>query len=105
LKLYVKSESTGAIERSPGLLFHTCDLRGKENITFYPEEDKEAIEFLEGRSFSFEIVDLSRCPLKTRLKAMITGINTTPTLIIEDGTKLKGIKQIKDYFATETSRV
>jgi hypothetical protein len=99
LKLFVKSISTGAIERSPGFLFHSCDLRGKENITFYPEEDREAIELLEGRSLSFEIVDLSRCPLKTRLKAIVKGINTTPTIILDNGTKLKGINQIRDYFA------
>jgi len=103
LKLYVKSISTGAIERSPGFLFHSCDLRAKGNTTFYPEEDKEAIEFLKNENPSLEIVDLARCPLKTRLKALVNGINKTPTLILDDGTKLKGLKQIKDHFTREVA--
>ena len=44
MKLYVNSIRTGGIERSPGFLFHTCDLRAVKNITFYSEEDEEAIE-------------------------------------------------------------
>lgn len=103
MKLYVKSLSTGAMERSPGFLFHSCDLRVKDNTTFYSDEDKEAIEFLENKACSLEIVDLARCPLKTRLKAMVNGLNKTPTLILDDGTKLKGLKQIRDYFTKKDS--
>jgi len=98
MKLYVKSVSTGAIERSPGFLFHSCDLRETQNVTFYPEEDQKAIELLNGKNIKFELVDLSKCSFTTRLKAKIKGINKTPTLILDDGTILKGIQQIESYF-------
>jgi hypothetical protein len=98
MKLYVKSISTGAIERSPGFFFHSCDLRKVESITFYSEEDKEAIEFLKEKNIPFSLVDLSKCPFAVRLKAKFAGINNTPTLIFDDGKKLKGVQKIKAHF-------
>jgi len=99
MKLYVKSISTGAIEKSPGFLFHSCDLREKQNVTFFSEEDQKAIEFLNDKGVKFELVDLSKCSLAMRLKAKINGVNKTPTLVLNDGTLLKGIKQIMNYFS------
>ena len=98
MKLYVKSISTGAIERSPGFLFHSCDLRGTQNITFFPKEDQRAIEFLKEKGVKFELIDLSKCSLRMKLKAKINGVNKTPTLVLDDGTILKGKQQIIDYF-------
>ena len=98
MDLYVSSVSTGAIQRSPGFLFHSCDLRGTENLSFYLDEDREAIEFLTEKGIKFNLVDLSRCPFTVKLRAKITGVNKTPTLVLDDGTKLKGIQQIKEYF-------
>ena len=98
MKLYVKSISTGAIERSPGFLFHSCDLRRTQNTTFFPEEDQRAIEFLKEKGVKFELIDLSKCSLIMKLKAKINGVNKTPTLVLDDGTILKGKQQIIDYF-------
>jgi hypothetical protein len=98
MKLYVNSISTGGIKRSPGLLFHSCDLKTVKNITFYPEEDEEAIEFLKSKKISFELIDLSHCSFLIRTQVKIKGINRTPTLVLDDGTKLEGIKQIKSHF-------
>jgi len=102
MKLYVNSISTGGIERSTGFLFHACDLRAVKNITFYSEEDEEAIELLKSKNVSFDLIDLSNCSLVFKIKAKLKGINSTPTLILEGGAKLKGIKQIKAYFEKQT---
>lgn len=102
MDLYVSSVSTGAIQRSPGFFFHSCDLRQTENLTFYLEEDREAIEFLTQRGIKFNLIDLSNCPLSFRLKAKIARINKTPTLVLDDGTKLKGVQRIKEYFQNRT---
>jgi len=98
MKLYVNSVSTGGVKRSPGLLFHSCDLKTVKNITFYLKEDEEPIEFLKSKKIPFELIDLSYCSFSIRAKAKIRGINNTPTLVLDDGTKLKGIKQIKSCF-------
>ena len=102
MKLYVNSIRTGGIERSPGFLFHTCDLRAVKNITFYSEEDEEAIELLKSKNISFDLIDLSNCSFAFKIKAKLKGIASTPTLILDDGTKLKGIEQIKAHFKKET---
>lgn len=98
MDLFVKSISTGSIERSPRFFFHTCDLRRRKYLDFYPREDQEAIEFLKDRDVSFNLTDLSKHSFLTRLKAKMSGINQTPTLILDNGTKLKGITQIRDHF-------
>jgi len=99
MKLYVKSISTGGIERSPGFLFHSCDLKTAKNITFYQEEDEEAIEFLKRKNIPFDLIDLSHRSFLDRMKAKIEGVNSTPTLVLDNGTKLNGINKIKVYFA------
>lgn len=93
--LYVSSVETGAIERSPGFLFHSCDLKKVQNFTAYAEEDQKAIEFLDERGIHYELVDLSKCAMTVKLKAKLNGINRTPTLVLDNGTKLDGILQIE----------
>ena len=61
---------------------------------FFPE-DKEAIDFLSKKGVSFNIVDLSERSFIDRVKARIEGIDKTPILILDNGTRLKGIGQIK----------
>jgi len=97
MKLYVKSENTGGIERSPGFFFHSCDLRTKQDMTFYCDEDFEAIDFLRKSGFDFELVDLSKCSFVMRLKAQMVGVNKTPTLVLDDGTVLKGLRKIEEF--------
>ncbi len=64
----------------------------------FSPEDRKAIEYLQQRSVPFSLVDLSNCSPKTRLLAIITGINNTPTLVLDKGGKLKGLKQIEENF-------
>ena len=85
--------------KNPGFLFHSCDLRRKRSETFYFEEDSEAINFLQEREISFELVDLSKCPFKMKLKAKIAGVKRTPALVLDNGTVLNGLQKIKEYFS------
>ena len=58
------------------------------------DKDKQAKELLDKNGIKYKLIDLSGCPLRIRLKAKITGINETPTLIL-NGEKIKGIENIK----------
>ena len=60
---------------------------------FYLEEDLEAIEFLKEKGVFFNLIDLSRCPVSIKIKAMLKGANRTSTLVLDNG-----VKKIKEYF-------
>ncbi len=100
MQLYVKSEKVDLVEYTMPNWGHWCSAgyRSKGVAESFSAEDREAVECLEQKGLSFSLVDLSGCPLKTRLRARITGINRTPTLVLDDGSKLKGIEQIRKYF-------
>jgi len=100
LKLYVKSMRVDLVEYTMPNWGHWCSAgyRSQERMRSFSPEDNEAIEYLQQKGVSFGLVDLSDCSPTTRLLAMITGMNKTPTLVLDDGSKLKGIGQIKENF-------
>ncbi|NIO37924.1 hypothetical protein GTO27_09510 [Candidatus Bathyarchaeota archaeon] len=62
---------------------------------FFPE-DKEAVDFLSDKGVSFNLIDLSELSFIERVKARIEGIDKTPILILDNGTRLKGMEQIRN---------
>lgn len=99
MQLYVKSEKVNLVEYTVPNWGHWCSAgyRSKGVAESLPAEDREVVERLEQKGLSFSLVDLSQCSLKTRLAARISGINKTPTLILDDGSKLRGIEQIREH--------
>ena len=101
MDLYVKSEKIDArLKYTIPHRGHWCTAgymsQGWEKYLF--PEDKNALEFLEQKRVSFNLIDLSECSIMKRLQAKLSRINKTPTLILDDGTKLKAIEQIKNHF-------
>jgi len=70
----------------------------KGTTKFFSEEEKEAIEYLKQKGVSFSLVDLSESSFKDRLLARINGIDKTPIVLLDNGSKLKGIEQVKEHF-------
>ena len=61
----------------------------------FKPEDEEAINLLNEAGIGYKLVDLSDCPFTVRMKAKILGINKTPTLVLGNGEKIKGIRNIR----------
>jgi hypothetical protein len=66
----------------------------------FSPRDLEAIECLKQKGIPFNLVNLSDCPFTTRLSAMFKGISKTPTLILDNGSELQGIDEIKKNTST-----
>lgn len=103
MDLYVKSQKIDQVEytmphKSGGGHWCSAGYRSKGVMRYFTPEDKDAIEYLKQKGISFNLIDLSDCSFKTILKAKIGGINQTPTLTLDDNTRIKGIKQIKEHF-------
>ena len=101
MDLYVKSEKIDAeLKYTIPHRGHWCTAgymsQGTEKYLF--PKDKDAVEFLEQKGISFNLIDLSECSFMTRLRAKLSGINKTPTLILDDDTRLKGVEQIRNHF-------
>jgi glutaredoxin len=93
--LYVKSEKIPVVQYSDGVPGHPCTGWGANRPVYcYKQQDQEAINLLEKAGIAYERVDLSKRDVETRLKARITGLNETPTLIFH-GRKIKGLENIK----------
>lgn len=94
--LYVKSEKISIFKYSEGVPHHPCTgaYRASQTIRNYTEQDEEAAELLNEAGITHKLIDLSDCSFIKQLKAKITGINETPTLIL-NGKKIKGIQNIK----------
>lgn len=103
MKLYVKSAKIDQVEytmphKSGGGHWCSAGYRSKGVMRYFNAEDNEAIEYLKQKGISFSLIDLSDCSFKTRLHAKISGINQTPTLILDDSTRINGTEQIKEHF-------
>jgi hypothetical protein len=98
LILYARSEKIDVVEYTMPNWGHGCSAayRSQGTMNNFSPEDYEAIECLKQKGTPFSLVDLSDCPFTTRLSAMMKGINKTPTLILNNGSKLKGIDEIKE---------
>jgi glutaredoxin len=96
LILYVKSEKIPTVQYSEGVPGHPCTAayRATSTVHCYKQEDQEAIDLLEKAGIAYERVDLSSRDVTTQLKAKITGLNETPTLIFQ-GRKIKGLENIR----------
>jgi hypothetical protein len=96
ITLYVKSEKISMVQYSEGLAGHTCTAayRATRTEPCYKQQDQEAIDLLEKAGIAYERVDLSSRDVKTQLKARITGLNETPTMIFH-GRKIKGLENIR----------
>lgn len=100
MKLYVKSVKMDQVEytmphQSGGGHWCSAGYRSQGVMKYFAPEDNEAIEYLKQKGISFDLIDLSDCSFKTRLQAKMSGINLTPTLILNDGTRINGIEQVK----------
>jgi predicted DsbA family dithiol-disulfide isomerase len=71
--------------------------RSQGVLSSFSFEDEEALTSLRSKSVSFSLVDLSSCSFENRLKAKMRGINRTPTLVLDGGTKIEGIAKIKKW--------
>lgn len=105
MRLYVKSEKMDLVEytmphQTMGGHYCSAGYRTKGVMRKYTLEDEEAIKYLTSNGFSFDLIDLSDCSSGTKLKAKISRINKTPSLILDNGTKIKGIEQIREYLKT-----
>ncbi|MEM3578937.1 MAG: hypothetical protein QXL54_01785 [Candidatus Bathyarchaeia archaeon] len=97
LTLYVKSEKIPIVQYSEGISGHPCTgaYRVREIIKNFKPEDKEAVEVLNEAGINYKLIDLSDGSFTIRVAAKIQGINETPTLVLENGEKIKGIQNIK----------
>ena len=93
--LYVKSEKIQMAQYSEGVPGHPCTgaYRATQTMHNYKPEDQKAIDLLKEAGVPHQLVDLSECSAAARLKAKITGINETPTLLM-NGKKIKGVENI-----------
>lgn len=106
LRLYVESKKVELVEyvipyTDTEVALHHGGMyvcRSKGNAKSLSAEDNEAIEYLKGKKLSFSLVDLSECSFKVKLTARISGIIKTPVLVCENGSRLKGIEEIRTYF-------
>jgi len=94
--LYVKSEKIPIVQHTQAVPGHPCTgaFRAAQTIYNLKPEDQQAFDLLQEAGVSYKLVDLSNCSFSTQLKAKITGVNETPTLIL-NGQKIKGTENIK----------
>jgi hypothetical protein len=103
MRLYVKSQKTDVVsyDAVPGgsAIADRCAAGyvSRSVLSGYRPEEEKALTILRGKGVKFSLVDLSMCPFVTRLRARVTGIKKTPTLVLDDGNKIEGINRIKDY--------
>jgi len=103
LRLYVKSEKANRLEftmphHSGGGHWCSAGYRSKGTEKVFKEEDAEAIEYLDAKGVSYSLIDLSETPVKDRIWTRISGMNRTPILILDNGTRLKNLGDIKQNF-------
>jgi hypothetical protein len=94
--LYVKSSKTSTVEYSRPIADHSCTdvfLASKVMYSYTPE-DQQCMELLKDAGIPHELIDLSSCSFQARLKAKITGLDETPTLVFK-GEKIKGLQAIR----------
>lgn len=96
MQLFVKSQKVERVMYTMPNFGHYCSAgyRSQGVLSNYSLEDEEALTNLRSKRVSFSLVDLSLCPFENRLKAKMSGINRTPTLVLDDGTKIEGIAKI-----------
>jgi len=100
LRLYVKSQKIDQLEftmphQSGGGHWCSAAYRSKGIMRQLTQEDNEAIEYLNAKGISYRLIDLSDHPMKNRIFAKATGTNQTPILVLDNGTKLRGLSEIK----------
>jgi len=102
MQLYVKSQKTDVVAYTMPNRDHYCGAgyRSQGVLGSYGPEDEEALTILTSKSTNFSLVDLSSCSLGNKLTARMSGIKRTPTLVLNDGTKIEGINKIKEHMET-----
>jgi hypothetical protein len=102
MQLYVKSQKTDLVAYTMPHRDHYCSAgyRSQGVLSSYGPEDEEALANLRSKGTNFSLVDLSLCSLENKLRARMSGIKRTPTLVLNDGTKIEGIGKIKEYIGT-----
>jgi glutaredoxin len=93
--LYVKSEKIQMTQYSEAVHGHPCTgaYRATQTMRNYKPEDQKAIDLLKEAGLSHQLVNLSECSAAARLKAKLTGVNETPTLLLK-GKMIKGAENI-----------
>jgi hypothetical protein len=99
--LYVKSEKIPTVHYSSDASSSSCVRYAPSSantatgtLHSYEKQDQEAIDLLQKAGIAYELVDLALLHVTTRLKARVTGLNETPTLILHSR-KVKGLENIK----------
>ena len=103
MQLFVKSQKVERVmyTSARAISYDTsAGYRSQGVLGSYGPEDEEALTILTSKSTNFSLVDLSSCSLGNKLTARMSGIKRTPTLVLNDGTKIEGINKIKDYIET-----
>jgi hypothetical protein len=102
MQLYVKSQKTDVVSYTMPHRDHYCSAgyRSQGVLGSYGQEDEEALTILRSKGANFSLVDLSSCSLQNKLTARMSRIRRTPTLVLNDGTRIEGINKIKDYMET-----
>jgi glutaredoxin len=99
MQLYVKSQKADLVSYTMPNRDHYCSAgyRSQGVLASYGPEDEEALAILRSKSANFSLVDLSSCSLENKLRARMRGIRRTPTIVLNDGSKIEGISRIRDY--------
>jgi hypothetical protein len=108
MELYVKSQRVDVLQYTmpnvrEGGHYCSAGYRSQNALIGYSTEDEEALAELKSRNMSFSLIDLSACTFGTRLRARMTGIKRTPAIILDDGTKIEGINQIREYLKSPST--
>ena len=101
--LYIKSEKIPVVKHTFGVPGHPCTGadRAVETHDMLKPEDQEAKELLEKSGMQYRIIDLGESSFIAQIRAKITGINQTPTLIV-GGKPVKGIENIRKILERKT---
>ena len=110
MQLFVKSQKVDMVKYTmPNLSGggHWCSAgyRSQGVLSSYASEDEEALTGLRSKGVNFSLVDLSVCPFETRLKAKMSGVNKTPTLVLDNGTRIEGVNRIREHTRKLSARL
>ncbi|MDI6805569.1 MAG: hypothetical protein QMD20_02765 [Candidatus Bathyarchaeia archaeon] len=89
-----KVRKISIVQYTEALPRHPCTggLRETQVTYNYKPEDQKAVDLLKENGIACKVVDLSDCSFMIRLKAKMSGINETPTLIL-NGVKIKRFRK------------
>ena len=100
MRLYVESQKTNVVAYTMPNFGHYCSAgyRTQGIQISYEPQDEKVITHLKSKGISFNLVDFSLYDsFDTRLKAKLSGVRRTPTLVLNNGTKIEGTDKILEY--------